>query len=188
LSSLVAPCHSTPEKTEDTLMPTSPRAKQCVRLVATIGVILVVALLYKHVLSPPTLPQQDRKEAPSALDLSSSATSPIVPSSTTTTVSGVTVQVDPRTGKLLPPTNQQKQALAAAFRQQFSQPSPQAAFAHGNGMLSIVVGQSQLNFSLAHTNPKGEIEVSCLTGTEETARLLEDGIPPPPINYLLEKE
>ena len=174
-------------------MPTSPRAKQCVRLIVTIGVILVVALLHKHVLSPPALPQQDRKEAPSALDLSSldlssSATSPIVPSSTTTTVSGVTVQVDPRTGKLLPPTNQQKQALAAAFRQQFSQPSPQAAFAHGNGMLSIVVGQSQLNFSLAHTNPQGEVEVSCLTGVEETAVLLEDGIPPPLADYLLEKE
>ena len=170
-------------------MPTSPRAKQCVRLILTIGIILVVVLLHKHVLSPLALPQQDQSGAQRTLDLSSSATPPIVPSSSfTTTVSGVTVQVDPRTGKLLPPTNQQKQALAAAFRQQFSQPSPQAAFAHGNGMLSIVVGQSQLNFSLAHTNPQGEVEVSCLTGVEETAVLLEDGIPPPLADYLLEKE
>jgi len=160
-------------------MPASPRAKQYVRLIVTIGVILVVVLLNNYMLSPFALPQQDRREAPRVLDLSSPAAFPIVPSSTTATVSGVTVQVDPRTGRLLPPTNQQKQALTAAFRQQFSQPSPQAAFSHGSGMLSIVVGQSQLNFSVAQVNPKGAVEVSCLTGVEETATLLEDGIPHP---------
>jgi hypothetical protein len=159
-------------------MPSSPRAKQCVRLIVTIGVILIVILLHKRVLSPPTFPQQDESRVQRTLDLSSSATFSTVPSSpTTTTVSGITVQINPRTGKLLPPTNQQKQALAAAFRQQFSQLSPHAAFAHGNGMLSIVVGQSQLNFSVARVNPKGEVEVSCLTGVEETAAQLEESIP-----------
>ena len=174
-------------------MPTSPRMKRYVRLILTIGVILVVVLLLynkrdKRTSSPLALLQQDESGAQHTLNLSSSATSAIVPSSTTTTVSGVTVQVDPRTGKLLPPTNQQKQALATAFRQQFSQPSPHAAFAHGNGMLSIVVGQSQLNFSVARVNPKGEVEVSCLTGVEETAAQLEDGIPYLPASPLPEEE
>ena len=169
-------------------MPTSPRMKQCVRLVVMIGVILVGALLHKHLRSPLALPQQDGREAPRVLDLSSPAAFSIAPSSTTATVSGVTVQVDPRTGRLLPPTTQQKQALAAALRQQFSQPSPHAAFSHGSGMLSIVVGQSQLNFSVAHVNPKGEVEVSCLTGIEETATLLEDGIPSPLASLLQEEE
>lgn len=173
-------------------MPTSPRMKHYVRLILTIGVILVVVLLHereKRALPPLAVPQQDESGTQRTLDLSSSATSPIVPSSsTTTTVSGVTVQVDPRTGKLLPPTNQQKQALAAAFRQQFSQPSPYATFAYGNGMLSIVVGQSQLNFSVARVNPKGEVEVSCLTGVEETAAQLEGSIPYLPAIPLPEEE
>jgi hypothetical protein len=166
-------------------MPTSPRVKQYACLGVTLGAILVGTLLHKHVLSPLALPQG--REAPRELDLSSSATFPIAPSPTTT-VSGVTVQVDPRTGKLLPPTDQQKQALAAVFRQQFSQPSPHAAFSHGNGTLSIVVGQSQLNFSVAHVNPKGEVEVSCLTGVEETATQLEDGISHPLASLLGEEE
>ncbi len=169
-------------------MPTSPRVKQCVRLGITIGVILVGTLLHKHVLSPLALPPHEGREAPRELVLSSPTASPIAPSPATATISGVTVQVDPRTGKLLPPTDQQKQALAAAFRQQFSQPSPHAAFSHGNGMLSIVVGQSQLNFSVAHVNPKGEVEVSCLTGVEETATQLEDGIPHPLASLLGEEE
>jgi hypothetical protein len=169
-------------------MPTSPRVKQYVRLVVTIGVMLVVALLHKYVLSPLALPPHEGREAHRELDPSSPTAYPILPSSTTATVSGVTVQVDPRTGKLLPPTNQQKQALAAAFRQQFSQPSPHAAFSHGNGMLSIVMGQSQLNFSVAHVTPKDEVEVSCLTGMDETATLLEDGIPYLPAISLPEEE
>jgi hypothetical protein len=162
--------------------------KQYVRLAVTIGVMLVVALLHKYVLSPLALPPHEGREAPRELDLSSPTASPIPPSSTTATVSGVTVQVDPRTGKLLPPTHQQKQALAAAFRQQFLQPSPHAAFSHGNGMLSIVMGQSQLNFSVAHVTPKDEVEVSCLTGMEKTATLLEDGIPNPLASLLWEEE
>jgi hypothetical protein len=160
-------------------MPISPRVKQGVRLGVTIGVILVGTLLYKQELSPLALSQQDEREAPQVLDLSSPVALPILPASPTATVSGVTVQVDPRTGRLRPATTQQKQALATAFRQQFSQPSPSAAFSHGNGMLSIVVGQSLLNFSVAHVTPKGEVEVSCLTGVEETATLLEASIPPP---------
>jgi len=160
------------------LMPTSLRVKQCVRFGVTVGLILVGTLLYKQELSSPALPQQDDRKAPQVLDLSSPVALPIVPVSTTATVSGITVQIDPRTGRLRPPTNQQKRALAAAFRQQFSQPSPQAAFSYGSGMLSIVVGQSQLNFSVAHVTPKG-VEISCLTGVEETATLLEDGIPFP---------
>lgn len=44
-------------------------------------------------------------------------------------------------------------------------------------MLSLVVGQSQLNFSVAHVTSKGELEVSCLTGVEEAATLLEESSP-----------
>lgn len=160
-------------------MPTSSRVKYGVRLSVIIGLILGGALLHQYVQSPPALSQPDESEVSQVLDLSSPAAALTVPASTTTTVAGVTVQVDPRTGRLRPPTNQQKQALAAAFRQQFSQPSPQAAFSHGNGMLSIVVGQSQLNFSVAQVNPQGEVEVSCLTGLEETAMRLEDGTASP---------
>jgi hypothetical protein len=54
-------------------------------------------------------------------------------------------------------------------------------------MLSIVVGQSQLNFSVAHVNPKSEVEVSCLTGVEETATQLEEGIPHPLASLLGEE-
>ena len=157
-------------------MPLSSRVKQCVRLVVTIGFILVAAPLSKHGPSPLALLQEGR-DAPQVLDSSSPAALPIAPISTTATVSGVTVQVDPRTGKLRSPTTQQKKALAAAFRQQFSQPSPRAAFSYGGGMLSFVVGQSQLNFSVAHVTPKGEVKVSCLTGVEEAATLLEEDFP-----------
>ena len=119
----------------------------------------------------------EEKAALHVLDLSSPTALPIAPVSTTATVSGVTVRVDPRTGRLRPPTTQQKRALATAFRQQFSQPSPQAAYSYGSGMLSLVVGQSQLNFSVAHVTSKGELEVSCLTGVEEAATLLEESSP-----------
>jgi hypothetical protein len=154
--------------------------KQGVRLGVTVGLILGGTLLHKYVLLPLTLSQQEERAVPQVLGLSSPVALPIVSASATTaTVSGVTVQVDPRTGRLRPPTNQQKRALATAFRQQFSQPSPHAAFSYGSGMLSIVVGQSQLNFSVAHVTPKGEVKVSCLTGVEETATLLENGIPLP---------
>ncbi len=159
-------------------MPTSSRIKQGVRLGVTIGLILGGTLLYKHL--PPLLApsQHDESEVLHELDLSSPL--PLTaPASTAANVSGITVQVDPRTGRLRPPTTQQKRALATAFRQQFSQPSHHTASSYGNGMLSIVVGQSQLNFSVAHVTPQGGVEVSCLSGVEDTAALLEDGLPPP---------
>lgn len=160
-------------------MPASSRVKHGVRLGVTIGLILGGALLYKRVPSLLAPSQHDESEVLQELVRSSPPPLTTPPASTAATVSGLPVQVDPRTGRLRPPTTQQKRALAAAFRQQFSQPSPHTASFHSNGMLSIVVGQNQLNFSVARVTPTGDVEVSCLSGVEDTAALLEDGLPPP---------
>lgn len=162
-------------------MPTSSRVKQSVCLGVTIGLVLGGTLLYERVSLPPLLApaQHDESEVLQELDRSSSTSLTTPPASTAANVSGITVQVDPRTGRLRPPTTKQKRALATAFRQQFSQPSPHTASSYSNGMLSIVVGQSLLNFSVARVTPKGDVEVSCLSGVEDVAALLEEGLPPP---------
>ena len=57
-----------------------------------------------------------------------SLSSPAAPTpATLTTVGGITVQVDQRTGTLLPPTLEQKRALAQSLRDRFGKP-PQAVF------------------------------------------------------------
>jgi hypothetical protein len=162
-------------------MPTSSRVKHGVRLGVTIGLILGGTLLYERLSLPPLLApaQHDESEVLQELDRASSTSLSTTPASAAATVAGITVQVDPRTGRLRPPTTQQKRALATAFRQQFSQPSPYTASSYSNGTLSIVVGQSLLNFSVARVTPKGDVEVSCLSGVEDTAALLEEGLPSP---------
>ncbi len=90
---------------------------------------------------------------------------------TLTTVGGITVQVNQRTGALLPPTLEQKRVLAQSLRDRFGKP-PQTVFMRDR-MLSLVVGTRLLNFSVARMNEKGELEVDCVSGVERAADLLE---------------
>lgn len=100
-----------------------------------------------------------------------SLSSPVAPTpATLQTVGGITVQVDQRTGTLLPPTLEQKRALAQSLRDRFGKP-PQAVFMQ-DGNLSLVVGTSLLKFSVARMNEKGELEVDCVSGVDRVADLL----------------
>jgi hypothetical protein len=90
---------------------------------------------------------------------------------TLATGGGITVQVDQRTGELLPPNLEQKRVLAQSLRDRFGKP-PQAVFMRDR-TLSLVVGTRLLNFSVARMNEKGELEVDCVSRVERAADLLE---------------
>jgi hypothetical protein len=87
-------------------------------------------------------------------------------------VAGTQVQVDPQTGKLVPPTPAQRKSLAQALRKQFSS-DPYGPYYLADGTISFIVGAERLNFSLAHVNEKGLPEMSCVSGLEQAVSVLE---------------
>jgi hypothetical protein len=89
-------------------------------------------------------------------------------------VAGTQVQVDPTTGKLIPPTLAQKKSLANALRKQFAS-DPYDPYYWADGTISFVVGTERLNFSVAHLNEKGLPEMSCVSGLEQAVSVLESG-------------
>lgn len=89
-------------------------------------------------------------------------------------IAGTQVQVDPQTGKLIPPTPAQKKSLADALRKQFTS-DPYGPYYFADGTISFIVGTERLNFSLAHLNGKGLPEMSCVSGLEQAVSVLEGG-------------
>ncbi len=87
-------------------------------------------------------------------------------------VAGTQVQVDPTTGKLIPPTPAQRKSLAQALRKQFTS-DPYGPYYFADGTISFIVGAQRLNFSLAHLNDKGLPEMSCVSGLEQAVSVLE---------------
>ena len=144
--------------------------KNTVRFVLTGLVFLAVGSLLVQELEDEAVPFVQLVPEPRKAE-QRSLPSAAAPSSTTpTTVGGITVQVDQRTGQLLPPTLEQKRVLAQSLRKRFGKP-PQAVFMRDR-TLSLVVGTRRLNFSVARMNEKGELEVDCVSGVDRAADLL----------------
>lgn len=151
-------------------MKKNPRGRVTLHIALAVAVLFALATLVEK---ETTLEEPAKRpaKAGAAASRGAMATPAIAPQSAT--VAGVTVQVDPITGRLIPPTQAQRQALADALRQRFQQPSPSGPFYYANGMLSLVVATDRMSFSLARVADTGTVELDCVTGVEEAATRLE---------------
>ena len=86
---------------------------------------------------------------------------------TTVTVAGMQVAID-ENGRLRPPTAEEAQALAQAFRMQFRR-SAQArpTVQYRDGHLSAVVGMDHLDYSVLSVEPDGSLTLSCVDGVDQ---------------------
>lgn len=85
---------------------------------------------------------------------------------------GTQVGLDPSTGRLLPPHPAQRKSLANALRKQFASVR-RAPDYFADGTISVVVATERLNFSVARVNERGVPEMSCVSGLEQAATVLE---------------
>ena len=138
-----------------------------------LGIVIVFALM--TVVQKETPPEQAVvvQEAPVAKG-QAALHSQSTPKPQAVHVAGTQVQVDPQTGKLIPPTPAQRKSLANALRKQFAS-DPFGPYYFADGTLSFIVGTERLNFSLAHLNGKGLPEMSCVSGLEQAVSVLEGG-------------
>ena len=101
---------------------------------------------------------------------------PPAPKARAVPVAGTQVQVDPTTGKLLPPTPAQRKSLAQALRTQF-RADPYGPYYFADGTISFIVGAERFNFSLVQLDKDGLPEMHCVSGLEQAVELLEGELP-----------
>lgn len=87
-------------------------------------------------------------------------------------LAGMTVAVDPATGRLRQPTAAEARELAAQLAQKLGRtgPPPQPVL-HRDGMLSLVVGTDYLDFMVATLDPAGKVTTACLEGSQMASTL-----------------
>lgn len=85
---------------------------------------------------------------------------------------GMTVAVDPVTGRLRQPTAAEARELAAqlAAKLRRTGPPPEPVL-HRDGMLSLVLGLDYLDFMVATLDPAGNVTTACVEGSERTSAL-----------------
>ncbi len=85
---------------------------------------------------------------------------------------GMTVAVDPATGRLRQPTAAEARELAAQLAQKLRRtgPPPEPVL-HRDGMLSLVLGLDYLDFMVATLDPAGNVTTACVEGSEMTSAL-----------------
>jgi hypothetical protein len=90
-------------------------------------------------------------------------------------IAGMQVFIDAETGRLRPPTIEERQQLAEALRKTFArQPHEMGAtYRHPNGMLSHVVGPEHVNFSIATVSAEGNLNTKCVNGPEQAKAYIE---------------
>lgn len=141
-----------------------------------LGIVIVLALMTVMQKETPLEQPAVAQATPEALVAKEEAAlhSQAAPKPQAVQVAGTQVQVDPQTGKLIPPTPAQKKSLADALRKQFTS-DPYGPYYFADGTISFVVGTERLNFSLAHLNNRGLPEMSCVSGLEQAVSVLEGG-------------
>lgn len=90
---------------------------------------------------------------------------------TVVTFAGLQIAIDPETGRLRPPTEEEAAALAQGMRdlfgsQSFAAASDTVVTEHKDGMLSAVLGLDTLNFTVLRSNGDGTYSKECVSSPE----------------------
>ena len=138
-----------------------------------VGLVLALALMtvLREQAPAPRPPTASETAADQA-----TSTAPPVPAAAPPAAGRAHIQVgtDSDTGRLRPPSPAQRKSLAAALRHQFRS-APRAPTYFADGTISVVVGTERLNFSVAQVNEHGLPDMSCVSGLEQAAAVLETG-------------
>ena len=101
------------------------------------------------------------------------AAEPVVESVSVSPMAGVVAAIDPQTGKLREPSSGELQALRSAFALHFKRPSAAMQLKEdASGMLSMVVGGTEMSFSVARLGEQGEVVQACFDNPDDAARFL----------------
>jgi hypothetical protein len=96
-------------------------------------------------------------------------------------LAGVTVAIDPATGRLRPPTAAEARELAAQLSHKLGRTGPPPApVLHRDGMISLVVGTDYLDFMVATLDPAGNVTTACVHGSPTTSTLGQPPATPTP--------
>jgi hypothetical protein len=88
----------------------------------------------------------------------------------TVTFSGMTVGIDPDTGRLRPLSAEEARTLAGILRQRFASRWRTTRFGQRDGgMMTAVVGMEHLNFSVVRRDADGTLTSECLEAAEPEA-------------------
>ncbi len=84
---------------------------------------------------------------------------------------GMTVAIDPATGKLRPPTPAQARELARQMAAHFGKHAsePTRVFQHKSGMLSAVLSPEEMDFTVATVDAEGKVRFQCVDSVEKAA-------------------
>lgn len=89
-------------------------------------------------------------------------------------VAGMQVAIDPKTGRLRPPTQEESRALAQALRQQFRTPSaPLEVIQAENGALAVELPEDFMETIVLRTHADGTESIDCMSPTE-AARIIAE--------------
>ena len=90
-------------------------------------------------------------------------------------VAGVQVAIDPKTGRLRPPTPEESRALAQALKQQFVTPSqPLQVIQAENGALALELPEDFMETAILRAHEDGTESIECMSPAE-AARIIEEG-------------
>jgi hypothetical protein len=89
-------------------------------------------------------------------------------------VGGLQVAIDPRTGRLRPPTPAEAQALARELARLF-QPQTAITSQSVDGTIGMTVGSEYFNFYVARIGAGGGLESACIDGAGAAANFLQGG-------------
>jgi hypothetical protein len=93
----------------------------------------------------------------------------------TVRIGGSTVEVDPRTGRLVPPTAEQLVALRATLGALFEQASETgAATSLADGTRSVVPDERHATFFVAEVEGDGRLSTRCLAGADSIERFFAE--------------
>jgi hypothetical protein len=80
---------------------------------------------------------------------------------------GLTVSIDPRTGRIRPLSAEEAKQLVAGMSKMFARTiTAEAVTQHPNGMLSVDLSGSFLNVYLARINPDGSVGQACVDSAD----------------------
>jgi len=94
---------------------------------------------------------------------------------TKVTVAGVKVAIDPKTGRLRPPTPEESRALGEALRQRFTTPSqPLQAIQAENGALALELPEEFDETAIFRTYDDGTQAIECMSAAEAATIIAEE--------------
>jgi hypothetical protein len=99
-------------------------------------------------------------------------------------VAGMQVAIDPKTGRLRPPTPEESRALAQALRQQFTTPSqPLQVIQAENGALAVELPEEFMETAVFRIHEDGTQTIDCMSAAEAERLMSQEssmiGLPEP---------